>query len=159
MNPEETKLPISEFPNELPSISNLSNEANKDETKKNGDADSVRENENLPKLDFPVLEKKSFNLDIPTFANKDFDIRKSQEETRAKLATRLVEILYQTVIVSVGLIVVLLSISIFVDDKKSASFDKTSALAKELITVVFTAQIGLVGTALGFYFGSKSNQD
>jgi|688.fasta_scaffold133744_4 hypothetical protein len=159
MNPEEAKLPISESSNDLSSISDLSNKANKDETKKNGDTDSVRENDNLPKLDFPVLEKKSFDLDIPTFANKDFDIRKSQEITRSKLATFLVGILAGTIIASFTLIIVLLSISILVDDKKTSSFDKTSALAKELITVIFTAQIGLVGTALGFYFGSKSNQD
>ena len=47
----------------------------------------------------------------------------------------------------------------FVDEKKSHSFDKTSSLVKDLATVIFTAQIGLVGTALGFYFGSKNSAD
>jgi hypothetical protein len=44
-----------------------------------------------------------------------------------------------------------------VDEKKNNSFDKTSALAKDLITFILTAQTGLIGTALGFYFGSKGN--
>lgn len=156
MNPEETKLSISKSPDDLPSISDLFNEANKDEAKKNRDTDSVRESENLPK---PVLGEESFNVNIPGFENKDFDIRKSQEITRSKLADFLVKILAGTIITTFTLIIVLLIISIFVDDRKTDSFDKTSALAKELITVIFTAQIGLVGTALGFYFGSKSNQD
>jgi hypothetical protein len=92
-------------------------------------------------------------------SSENFDIKKSREKTRSDLATILVTILSQTILASFFLILVLLGISIYVDDKKTASFEKTSALAKELITVIFTAQIGLVGTALGFYFGSQSNQD
>jgi hypothetical protein len=55
----------------------------------------------------------------------------------------------------IGLVI----LSIFIDEKKSTSFDKTSSLVKESITVIFTAQISIVATAIGFYFGSKSNQD
>jgi hypothetical protein len=47
-----------------------------------------------------------------------------------------------------------------IDEKKSESFTKTSALVKDLITFILTAQTGLIGTALGFYFGSRgSNAD
>jgi len=34
---------------------------------------------------------------------------------------------------------------------------KTTALVKDLITLVVTSQIGLIGSALGFYFGSRNN--
>jgi len=43
----------------------------------------------------------------------------------------------------------------FVDEKKVESFDRTSSLVKDLITFILTAQTGLIGTALGFYFGSR----
>ena len=112
----------------------------------------------LPISEHPKLSEEKFDI-IPAYASTDFNLQESQEKTRSGLANILVRILSRTIIASFFLIVALLGISIFVDDKKTASFDKTSALAKELITVIFTAQIGLVGTALGFYFGSKSNQD
>jgi uncharacterized protein YacL len=75
------------------------------------------------------------------------------------LATYLIYILASTIGVSFGLLIGLVIMSASVDEKKISSFDKASALVKDLITVILTSQIGLVGTALGFYFGSKSNQD
>jgi hypothetical protein len=121
---------------------------------------SVRE----PIIDISSLSSTQSKLDIPTQSKLDVpkqssDLRHKREATRAELATSLISILSRTIIASFSLFIVLMSISIFVDEKKTSSFDKTSALAKELIVVIFTAQIGLVGTALGFYFGSQSNTD
>ncbi|MFN9841906.1 MAG: hypothetical protein ACK56Z_15035, partial [Pseudanabaena sp.] len=56
-----------------------------------------------------------------------------------------------------GLIILLTVMSGFIDEKKVESFDKTSSLVKDLITFILTAQTGLIGTALGFYFGSRGN--
>ena len=81
-----------------------------------------------------------------------------QETTRAWLATFLTYTLAGTITTSFILIISLVVMSGFiVDEKKTNSFDKTSALAKDLITFILTAQTGLIGTALGFYFGSKGN--
>jgi hypothetical protein len=42
----------------------------------------------------------------------------------------------------------------FISQNQVESFNKTSSLVKDLITFILTAQTGLIGTALGFYFGS-----
>lgn len=49
-------------------------------------------------------------------------------------------------------------ISVRIDGQRTESFDKTSSLVKDLITFIVTAQTGLIGTALGFYFGSRSSK-
>jgi hypothetical protein len=135
MNPEEKKSSISEsFPDPSSGLS-LPNKISESDLQQNGE------------LAIPKLKKEK--LTIP----------ESQEITRAGLANFLVMLLSGTIISSFVLVIVLLIISISVDEKKTSSFDKTSALVKDLITLIFTTQIGLVGTALGFYFGSKSNAD
>lgn len=142
MSPEEKKLSIPESPTEIKQPSKLpNNELDKDDTQVNKNVELVPVQEIFPSL------------------GKKFSIRESQEQTRANLANFLVAILSRTIIASFTLVIVLLIISIFVDEKKSSSFDKTSALVKDLITVILTSQIGLVGTALGFYFGSKGDSD
>jgi hypothetical protein len=44
-----------------------------------------------------------------------------------------------------------------IDEKKAGNLDKTSILVKDLITLIVTSQTGLIGSALGFYFGSRNN--
>ena len=88
------------------------------------------------------------------------DLQKSQEQTRAKLAKFLTYTLAGTIVASFTVIVALTIMSGFlVDEKKTSSFDKTSALAKDLIVTILTSQIGLVGTAIGFYFGSRGSTE
>lgn len=90
--------------------------------------------------------------------NQSASLPDRQETTRAWLATFLTYTLAGTITTSFILIISLVVMSGFiVDEKKTNSFDKTSALAKDLITFILTAQTGLIGTALGFYFGSKGN--
>jgi hypothetical protein len=82
------------------------------------------------------------------------------DETRKDLAKFLTYTLAGTIVASFTVIVALTIMSGFlVDEKKTSSFDKTSALAKDLIVTILTSQIGLVGTAIGFYFGSRGNAD
>lgn len=95
----------------------------------------------------------------PTTNPSGKTIAERQETTRSKLANFLIYILAGTLIASFVLIITLTIMSGFIDKKKEY-FDKTSSLVKDLITFILTAQTGLIGTALGFYFGShKDNTD
>ena len=48
----------------------------------------------------------------------------------------------------------------FAGEEKQESLKENNSLVKDLITFMLTAQTGLIGTALGFYFGSRgSNND
>ena len=97
---------------------------------------------------------------LPSQVDTDIKLEERQETTRSQLATFLIKILAGTLTASFGLIIFLTAMSGFVDEKKLESFDKTSSLVKDLITFILTAQTGLIGTALGFYFGSRgSNAD
>lgn len=71
-----------------------------------------------------------------------------QEETRSKLAAKLVNLSIGTVIGVFALIAY---------DKYLVANDKKtdSQASKELITLIWTSQVALVGTALGFYFGNQ----
>lgn len=93
---------------------------------------------------------------LPSQVETDIKLEERQEATRSQLATFLIKILAGTLIASFGLIILLTVMSgFFIDEKKIESFDKTSSLVKDLITFILTAQTGLIGTALGFYFGSR----
>ena len=82
------------------------------------------------------------------------------DETRKELAKFLTYTLAVTIAASFVVVVALTVVSGFlVDEKRTSSFDKTSALAKDLIVTILTSQIGLVGTVIGFYFGSRGNAD
>lgn len=83
-----------------------------------------------------------------------FTLAERQETTRSQLATFLIKILAGTLIASFSLIIILIVMSHFIDQNQVESFNKTSSLVKDLITFILTAQTGLIGTALGFYFGS-----
>lgn len=139
---------------EVKLIPKLSSEISEDNSQKKQNTESGKVKDSLPNLtQFDVRDI------VPNRVEKEFNLQASQETTRSQLATFLVRILSRTIIASFSLVIVLLIMSIFIDDKKTSSFDKTSALVKDLITVILTSQIGLVGTALGFYFGSKSDSD
>lgn len=92
---------------------------------------------------------------VPSQIQTDIKLEERQEITRSQLATFLIKILAGTLTASFGLIILLTVMSGFVDEKKMDSFNKTSSLVKDLITFILTAQTGLIGTALGFYFGSR----
>ena len=82
------------------------------------------------------------------------DIPQRQETTRAKLANFLILTFATTIGASFMLVVALIVVSVFIDEKNINSFDKTSALAKDLIALILASEAGLIGTVLGFYFGS-----
>lgn len=111
--------------------------------------------EDIPKQRDLPIQPDPTNLDIPspkTIANKP-------EETLSKLATSLIRLLWTTIIASFSSIAVLTVLSFIldiIDPQKAEQFAKTSFIVKDLIALILTAQTGLIGTALGFYFGSKS---
>ncbi len=116
----------------------------------------------------PPSEKVAFYddaLDLPPSQylspyNK-FKIEEKQEETPSQLATFLIKILAGTLTASFRLILLLTLMLGCVDEKKAEALKNNSSLVKDLITFILTAQTGLIGTALGFYFGSRdsSNSD
>ncbi|PSR18460.1 hypothetical protein C8255_07355 [filamentous cyanobacterium CCP3] len=97
---------------------------------------------------------------LPSQIETGIKLEEKQEQTRSQLATFLIKILAGTLVASFSLIFVLIVFSAFVDERRAANLDKQNALVKDLITFILTAQTGLIGTALGFYFGSRnSNSD
>lgn len=94
---------------------------------------------------------------LPSQIETGIKLEEKQEQTRSQLATFLIKILAGTLVASFSLIVILIVSSTFVDERRAASLDKQNVLVKDLITFIITAQTGLIGTALGFYFGSKSS--
>lgn len=108
------------------------------------------------------VQTKEFDIKtlFPSQMETGIKLEERQETTRSQLATFLIKILAGTLIASFGLIILLIVMSYFIDNTKIELFDKTSILVKDLITFILTAQTGLIGTALGFYFGSRgSNSD
>ncbi|NJM27580.1 MAG: hypothetical protein HC856_03865 [Pseudanabaena sp. RU_4_16] len=70
-----------------------------------------------------------------------YDIPASQEKTRARLAMGLLFLLGGS----------LIGIAIYV------AFNRDDATNRELITLIWTSEVTLASSALGFYFGSKGN--
>lgn len=110
-------------------------------------------------VDIQTQEVDIQNL-LPSQAETGVRLEERQETTRSQLAIFLIQILAGTLTASFGLIIMLTVMSGFIDERRLESFDQTSSLVKDLVTFILTAQTGLIGTALGFYFGSRgSNAD
>ena len=118
--------------------------------------------EEQPDLDAGVsvvegeVVSSNINYFVPSQKETGTKLQERQEQTRSQLATFLIKILAGMLIASFGLIALLIVMSVLVDADKEPVLIKNIALAKDLITFILTAQTGLIGTALGFYFGSKS---
>ncbi|MFZ4640054.1 MAG: hypothetical protein ACOYMP_06610 [Nodosilinea sp.] len=112
-----------------------------------------------PREDYSPAQDIGIRNFFPSQVDKDFRLEERQETTRSRLATFLINILAGTLTASFTLVIILIIMSGFVDDKKAPSFDKTSTLVKDLVTFILTAQTGLIGTALGFYFGSRGGNN
>ncbi len=74
--------------------------------------------------------------------DKKIDIPLLQEQTRGWLAAALL----------VGLGITLVGIGVYI-----FSLQEEASIKRELITLVWTSEMTLVSSALGFYFGSKGN--
>ncbi len=71
-----------------------------------------------------------------------------------KLARFLLWILVATLIAGFSLILTLVILSIFIDAQELEAFTRTSILVKDVLILVLMTQMLLIGTVLGFYFGS-----
>ena len=96
--------------------------------------EGVVEDDDLSPLDQKSLTPK----EIPRF-----DIVESQERTRANLAYGLLGLLVVT-LAGVGLFIT------FAPEGKNTEDNR------ELLTLIWTSELALVGSALGFYFGSQT---
>ncbi|MFZ4676685.1 MAG: hypothetical protein ACOYM4_13515 [Nodosilinea sp.] len=97
---------------------------------------------------------------LPSQRETGIKLEERQETTRAQLATFLIRILAGTLLASFSLILIMILMAGFAGEEKQESLKENNSLVKDLITFMLTAQTGLIGTALGFYFGSRgSNND
>lgn len=94
---------------------------------------------------------------LPSQRETGIKLEERQETTRAQLATFLIRILAGTLIASFSLVLIMILMAGFVGEEKRESLKENNSLVKDLITFMLTAQTGLIGTALGFYFGSRGN--
>lgn len=116
----------------------------------------------LPTATVPAVRAQEVDIKnlLPSVVDTNIKLEERQETTRSQLATFLIRILAGTVAASFAAVIILTIMSGFIDERKAATFDKNTTLVKDLITFILTAQTGLIGTALGFYFGSRgSNAD
>jgi hypothetical protein len=95
---------------------------------------------------------------LPSQRDTGIRLEERQETTRSQLATFLIRMLAGTLIASFSIIAILTVTTSLVDDKKAEIIKENNLLVKDLITLILTAQTGLIGTALGFYFGSRSGK-
>jgi len=83
-----------------------------------------------------------------------------QEETRGKLARSLL-ITYQVIIGIVILQIVYGYVALFSTDanlRDQKMTETQNQYVKELITLVLTSATGILGTAIGFYFGKQDSK-
>lgn len=91
------------------------------------------------------------NLSEEEIRNLDHDLNKDIEKTRSGLANKLLSLLISTYI---GSFIILIAIIIYpVDNQEEKS--EIYTYSKDIMTLLISTQTGLVGTALGFYFGSR----
>ncbi|MEG3436192.1 hypothetical protein V0288_03595 [Pannus brasiliensis CCIBt3594] len=111
--------------------------------------------EDIPERRELPIQPDPTSPDIPS----EKTIADKKDNTRPPIATSLIRLLWTTLIASFSAIAVL-TVSSFIldiiDREKAEQFEKTISLVKDLIALIWTAQTGLIGTAIGFYFGSKS---
>ncbi|AGY58906.1 hypothetical protein [Gloeobacter kilaueensis] len=80
------------------------------------------------------------SIPYQSISSEPFDIQQSQEKTRSTIAIWLLVLLTSSIICS-------FAYAIFGDLSKGG--------VKEFLTLLLSSQFTLVGTALGFYFGTK----
>lgn len=118
------------------------------------DENSETENTILS-LDKVVASRKKPDLATLNDATKSITsepltIEEQREHTRTWLATRLFNILTISLIGT--------GVYIFVDSLVPQQISQErSNMHREIITLIWTSQVTLMGSALGFYFGSERN--
>lgn len=122
--------------------------------------------ENHPKdEDTPVLvQRESIQLAPETSIEEvggkvEFSIRSKREETREKIAMRLVALFAYSIGAAISLIGLIVIITIYGEDDDDNILQGYIGPVKDITTLVITAEAGLVGSALGFYFGEKDQSE
>lgn len=82
---------------------------------------------------------------------KDF-LLKSREETRSAIAKRLIMLLGITVASTI-----ILSGVVILAPSDAADRESKFTFSKDVFSILLSTQTGLIGAALGFYFGSKED--
>ena len=99
-----------------------------------------------------VATKYSPKKPTPILPPELESIPRQQEQTRGWLAKTLVKTLIGTVAATFVVILV---------DKALVAFEKNTENQglREIITLIWTSETALIGTALGFYFGSQNSDN
>jgi cell division protein FtsL len=95
---------------------------------------------------------------LPDTQNKP--IAAMQEETRGKLARTLLHT-YQAIVVMVAIQIIYGYVALFSTDaniRDQKMVENQNQYVKELITLVLTSATGILGTAIGFYFGKQDSK-
>lgn len=94
------------------------------------------------------------DLSSQSIENLTTYIAQKQEDTRSQLAKTLLWLLIGTYI---GSFLILIGV-IFYPMQTNVDKSTVYTYIKDVVTLLITTQTALVGTALGFYFGSRNNQ-
>ncbi len=127
-----------------------------DETPPSVMPQNVNDSLNLDLVTQFVDTREIVNL-LPIQRDTGNRLEEKQENTRSELAKFLIRMLAGTLVASFSLIIILIVMTGLVDERKKETLKETSSLVKDLVTLILTAQTGLIGTALGFYFGSRGD--
>lgn len=91
------------------------------------------------------------NLSEEEIRTLDHDLNEEIEKTRSGLANKLLTLLISTYI---GSFIILIAVVIYPVDNLEEKL-QIYTYSKDIMILLITTQTGLVGTALGFYFGSR----
>lgn len=96
------------------------------------------------------LEERDLNKDdIKAISN---DLPRIRENTRSGLANKLLYSLIGSYISSFIILIAVITYPVDNQEEKSEIY----TYSKDIMTLLISTQTGLVGTALGFYFGSRN---
>ena len=97
------------------------------------------------------IPDKPVNIKPSNIEEDNVGIQRQQENTRSFLSRLLLQSLLATAFVT--------GVYIIVDSSNSGQIDKEKRdVHRELITLIWSSQVTLAGSALGFYFGSEQKK-
>jgi len=118
---------------------------------------NVKEESNFPEATRLKSKNKFTNNlseEVKVTVAEQINIRR--EDTRSKLAERFLWILIGTYFLSFLTRIGVLAMPFFVQSNQELRNDSYS-YTKDIISILITTQTGLVGSIMGFYFGSSSD--
>lgn len=119
-------------------------------------ADDIHE-EVDPAVDFDEQSSEDFAFVVEELTSQEKEnlkgfLLKSREETRSAIAKRLITLLGVTVASTI-----ILSVVVILAPSNATDRESKFTFSKDVFSILLSTQTGLIGAALGFYFGSKED--